>query len=496
MLNNYQLHKNILLSRNVMESMLHYARKMAVESGFASMSSQLLEAADKSPGLNVRNNRIFFDEHLWDETITFIRENTIPGSETGREKNTILNFLTPRPQENNYKIRVNERPSLYSDHRSGVVRPLTREDVIFGTKMIDSLCNSSNIIGNTCGTPQDGHSNLQGIEQYLIGYRYNRNGGTTEVPVPLEVKEEYFSIREIAEEGFNRKNRDFSIWTVSPMRLDADELDEMFAPGQNVKTILVGSMPIMGLTGPVDPVGVYTLSVAEIIGGAAVFHSIFPEARLVVFPHPQAMDLGSGIISFGSPEHNRLEAMKMEFFKHLNLPYMVYRDVMTSSPMPDLVAQSEKMLNIVTGLTQGYTSFSIMPLCADEAWSYVQCLLDIEHIQSALHTHTCCTDADKAKNAFESCKAVIESNFMFGELDDTLMNMMETYRTDGLFKRYFSADQWKEHGFTNYIQVAEDRAHALVEASDYYPDENKLLKMLDVYAGLCRKMGVEPMTLK
>jgi len=37
--------------------------------------------------------------------------------------------------------------------------------------------------------------------------------------------------------------------------LDADDLYLCFKPGINLSSFMVGSMPMMGMTGPVDPVG-------------------------------------------------------------------------------------------------------------------------------------------------------------------------------------------------------------------------------------------------
>src|SRR4030042_6655080 len=135
-------------------------------------------------------------------------------------------------------------------------------------------------------------------------------------------------------------------------------------------------MPMMGMTGPVDPVGVYVQGLGEGLGAAAILHALFPEARAYVYPHPQVMDLRSGHMAFGTVEHARLEMIKMQVMKALNLPYYNLKDIMTSAQMPGSMAQGDKALGFFTGIMAGYRAFNLMALSTDQVWSPVQALLD------------------------------------------------------------------------------------------------------------------------
>jgi len=448
---------------------------MVQEIGIGTSRKDLLERAKGLAGISVHRNRIHIAPEVVNEVI---KENQF-GEEAP---------LAPREHPS---ITVSDYASLFADHRARVLRPLNRSDAITGTKLMDSLTPRW-VTGKSCGTPQEAIPPLQPIEQYLIGFRYSRNGGSTKVPITPEVASFMFEIREIAED-FDRRRRSFSVWVPSPLRLEGNELDELLDSGAQVLSFYVGSMPVMGITGPVDPVGVYTLSLAETLGGAAILHRIFPEATASIYPHPQPMDPHSGLMAFGTPAWNRLELIKKEIFEHLGMPSRS-KDNLTSACMPDAQAQAEKMASISLGVAHGFTHFNLFPLCADEAWSHVQLVFDVEYVHAAWETQKSLTEVNRAEDAFHTLANAVQEKRIVGEMEDTILHLREYY-SRSLLPRMFNSGQWNTRGRTDPLSDAQAYAQELIDKANYAPPDDKFRKILRVYQRACREFGAEPMNL-
>jgi trimethylamine:corrinoid methyltransferase-like protein len=281
----------------------------------------------------------------------------------------------------------------------------------------------------------------------------------------------------------------------SPLILDSDDLYLCFKPGIKLFSLMIGSMPMMGMTGPVDPVGVYVLSLAEVLGGAAILHALFPKARAYIYPHPQAMDLRSGQMAFGTVEHARLEVIKMQVMKALNLPYYNLKDIMTSAQMPGITAQGDKALGFFTGLMAGYKAFNLMPLSTDQVWSPVQALLDIKALSDAWETIQPVEDSEAISRATSTIDEVIQNNCLFAETADTLMNMKLNYQSEVLLRRFQTSETWQNAGRPEELDAIEQKHAELIAQWDYHPSQEKLQKIMDIYHKLCNTFNIEPLKI-
>ncbi len=464
-----------IVSPDCVDAMLSSALRMVQDIGIETSRQDLLERVEDLSGLRVIGNRISVAPGVVRE---IIQQNQFSQSEAAN-----------RPEHPT--ITVSDYAALFADHRGHVLRPLTRSDAIAGTKLMDSLTPRW-VVGRSGGVPQDVAPPMQPIEQYLIGFRYSRNGGSAKIPLTPDVAPYMFGMREIAED-FDRKQRHFSVWVPSPLKLEGNELDELLDSGAQVLSFYVGSMPLMGMTGPVDPVGAYALSLAETLGGAAILHRLFPEAKVSIWPHPQAMDPRSGLMAFGTLEWNRLDLIKKEILEHLGMPPK-YKENLTSACMPDAQAQADKMASIAFGVMHGFTHFNLFPLCADEAWSHVQLVLDVEYVHSAWETQKLTSGIQRAEAAFHTLTTAIRENRILGQMEDTALYVRETYYRSPL-PRLFSSSQWKANGGLNPLADAEAYAQELINQADYAPPEDKLRRVLDVYQRACREFGAQPMHL-
>jgi trimethylamine:corrinoid methyltransferase-like protein len=464
-----------IVSRECVEAMLSSALRMVEEIGIETSRMDLLEKAKGLAGLSVKGNRI----HVLPEVVhEVIQQNQISEAATS-------------VQPEHPTITVAEYATLLADHHTRLLRPLTRSDAIAGTKLMDSLTPRW-VVGKSCGVPQDTIPAMQPIEQYIIGFRYSRNGGSTKVPITPDVAPFMFEIREIAED-FDRRRRHYSVWNPSPLKLEGNELDELLDSDAQVLSFYVGSMPVMGITGPVDPVGVYTLSLAETLGGAAILHRVFPAATASIYPHPQPMDPHSGLMAFGTPGWNRLELIKKEIFEHLRMPPRP-KDNLTSACMPDAQAQADKTASIALGVTHGFSRFNLFPLCVDEVWSHVQLVLDVEYVHAAWETQQPVTGTQRAEDALHTLALAVQENQILGEMEDTILHLRENYSRSPL-PREFSSGQWNIKGRPDLVSNTEAYAQELIEKADYTPPGDKWRKVWELYYNACREFHVDPMDL-
>jgi trimethylamine:corrinoid methyltransferase-like protein len=473
------------MSPECLEAMVSSALRMIEEIGIETNRQDVLERARGLSGLVVRGDRIHVAPGVAREVIEQGKVERLTA-----HKNRV--WPVPDGRVEHPTINVSDRATWIADHHARELKPLTRADVIAGTRLIDALSPRC-VEGTTSGTPQDTIAPLQPIEQYLIGFRYSRNGGSTCVPLTPEAAGFLSAMREVAEEDFDPMQRRFSVWVPSPLKLEGNELDDLLDSGAQVLSFYVGSMPIMGMTGPVDPVGVYTLALAETLGGAAILHRLFPDARASFYPHPEPMDPATGVMAFGTPEWARLELMQKEILEHLGM--VAHRmDILTSACMPDAQAQADKMAALALGVAHGTTCFNLFPLCADEAWSHAQLVLDVEYVHRAWQTRRWTAVVGRAEDAFETVAYAVRADEIVGAMKDTVLHLRENYFRSPL-PRVFTSSQWGDAGRPDPLADAEAYALELIGRADYAPAEDRFRKVVDIYHQACREFGAEPMEL-
>ena len=485
-----------LLNENLVAEMISKAWKIAEIKGMKTRNEDLLRKAVSADTLTVKKGRIFPSSEAIETCLDHIKKNRVPEGDMNGNHHGWQDMIINHFPEARIIIKLTDLPYQYCDFRVRQIVPLTRKHVIEGTKLMHVMSEKKNIKGYTCGVPQDTAGPLKAIEQYIIGFRYNRNGGGTIQSVASGVENEFSEIRAIAEDRENPDERTVMLFSASPLILDSDDLYLFFKPGIRMKAFMIGSMPMMGMTGPVDPVGVYILGLAEVIGGAAILHAMFPEARAYVYPHPQAMDLRTGQMAFGTVEHARLEMMKMQIMEALGLPYYNLKDIMTSAQMPGSMAQGDKALGFFTGLIAGYKAFNLMPLSTDQVWSPVQALLDVEAISDAWKAIQPVEGKDAVSRTEDIISEVIENNTTFAETVDTLMNLELHYQTDMLHKRFQTSEYWQYSGRPEEFDAVEEKQSAMLAQWNYHPSPDKLRRIMNIYYKLCSRYNTDPLKME
>ncbi len=366
------------------------------------------------------------------------------------------------------------------------VRPMTREDVIAGTKLIEVL-GPRGMRSGVPGVPQDVPPELLPIEQFMIGARYARSGGTT----PL--------VSDIATAGIIRDmNRVYgramgaAVWLPNPLVFGGPNVDILWHFRTEVTSAMVGSMPVMGISGPCDPIAVMTFALAETLGGAAIIHALLPAVPVSIFPHPEPGDMRTGALTVGTPEWDLLDLMHRDVLASYGTRWNT-KLLHTSASLPGPQAQAERAMSALSGVLGGYDSFTgLGGLGVDEVWSPAQMILDLDIIGHAARIGRGAVSAPDL--ALDRLPAVVEeavaAELLFAENETTVRNMRAQYFMPRVLQR-LDRSQWVTVHMPDVAHAAADQARALVATYDYEPPQETLAELTVIYERarneLCRR---------
>ena len=261
----------------------------------------------------------------------------------------------------------------YLDAETGETRPFTTEALIKHTKFILQLGEEGVFHGGVPGYPLDVPPRMQLLTSYYIRCCYVRHPGSQGLAASLE--EMRYNI-EIAK-AMGEKHV-FGVEPLSPLRFIGSSVDsvmEFYEPGMGAA---LDTMPIMGITAPMDWHAGWAQSVAENIGGYTLLRlcgveEVFPTFRLFL------PNMATGMAYFTSPKHLMalLTRRKIREFFGLGTDWGELLLVMSKSP--DEQAAAEKMAGCLAGALHGFRHLEgAGALYLDEIFSAQQLIIDIE----------------------------------------------------------------------------------------------------------------------
>lgn len=382
---------------------------------------------------------------------------------------------TPQQAPLGFLCGVDGRPTYIVDDDARTVRPMTRRDVIEGTKLIDVL-HARGVTGSTPGMPADVPLALQPIEQFMIGAEFSREGGASwacDLPTAKIFRE--------MNRVYGRASSSFSVWSPSGLMLGGPELDILWHFRQEARRVSVGSMPMMGLTGPCDYIAVFTLALAEALGAAAILHELLPDATIYVGPHPEPADLRTGIMIFGSPEWDVLDLMHQDVYACYGQCHR--KLLLTSSSIPDAQAIAEHAISATNGMVRGCRRFSpVGQLGLDEVYSPAMLMLDLEILSHAYHatrrpTENTLLDMARLPDLVDE---TIRQGMIFAEHPTTIEMMRGRYHEPALMRR-MNRSQWQAAGCPDIVLDAQAQARRLTAQFNYEPPQDILRELRVIY---------------
>jgi trimethylamine---corrinoid protein Co-methyltransferase len=249
-------------------------------------------------------------------------------------------------------------------------RPLTCDDLVEAARLADCL-RDRGLVGGAPGIPSDVPPPLQQLRQLKITLENGHNRG---VPAFNDL-----AAVELAREMCAVVGTAFhpGVHVVSPLRLEGNEVDTaLHFRGEN-PPLGVGSMPTAGVTAPVQPVGLFVQSMAEVMGGYAVFRLLgYDHASFWMNAYPA--DMRTMNLTFGSPEHILLDLMQLAINAHYSGSAPA-KSLLTMSQLPDMQAAADGAMHTGVLALAGARSFcDAGTLSLDEVYSPEKLLIDLE----------------------------------------------------------------------------------------------------------------------
>jgi len=347
------------LDRAQFQAMHRAALEWAERAGLRVADETIRKRLAGRPGLRIDGDRIY---PATTRIETFLAEH--------RSRHPAL----PPPADCPTVLCSSDRPLYITDGTGGTLRPFTRRDAIDGAKLIESL-RDRGVRGTTTGLPSDVAPLLAPFEQVLIGLRYGRGGASSSHAYDPWYASYMEQIARAQGHSFG-----LHVWVPSPFRLEGNELDAVLAMEGRLDFLNVGSMPLMGITAPMDIVGTWVQALAETLGSATILSDLYPGVPVEFYPHPQAADLSTGGYGMGLPEMHLLDALKSEILPFYGLRPPWAKSAVVGAPVPGVQAQVERTAAYVIGYLHGYREFDMAGIlsCGGDVFSPVQLLLDLE----------------------------------------------------------------------------------------------------------------------
>jgi len=367
-------------------------------------------------------------------------------------------------------IYATDRPLYIVADDDISLRPVTERDAIEGAKLVDVLY-ARGVRGGTIGLPADLPPWLAPLEQVRIGARYSRSGGSTSHGF-TDWHTRYL------EELMRAQGQPFglSVWMPSPFRLEGNELDIVLAMAGHFDSLGVGSMPLMGITAPMDEIQTWTQALAETIGAATILWELFPEVPVDFFPHPKPANMSTGGYGLGLPEMHLMDVLKSAILPFYGLQPPWGKSAAQGAAVHGPQSQMERAFAYLIGYLHGYRAFDMAgALAGGDVFSPVQLLWDVETLSWA-ERFARGAGWDGVFDDLERWIDIASEGGIFAEDPDEVARMRQLYRPSHFFPSTIVA-QHLDHPRD---AIAEARADIkqLIDAHDYEADP-ALLREID-----------------
>jgi trimethylamine:corrinoid methyltransferase-like protein len=363
-------------------------------------------------------------------------------------------------------LYATDRPLYLVDDDGARIRPFTTQDVIDGAKLVAMLYDRG-VRGGVVGLPADLPPAQAPFEQILIALRYGRCGGYTSHGFTAWHARYLEQIMRTQGATF-----DLSVWMPSPFRLEGNELEVVLAMEGRFDSLGVGSMPLMGITAPMNPLQTWIQALAETLGAAAILQELFPTVPVDIFPHPKPADLATGGYAMGTPEMHLFDALKSALLPWYGLQPPWGKSAALGAVVPGPQAMMEHTAAYVIGYLHGYRAFDMAgTLSYGDVFSPVQLLLDLEAVSWAERYARGVEWAPEADD-IDRWARIAAGDGLFADDPDEVARMREVYR----LPRYFTPVTTSGWIDTPRDPIAEAKRDVkrLIASHDVEPDWEKL----------------------
>jgi len=360
------------------------------------------------------------------------------------------------------------------DMETDEVRPITTTDLIQYTKLIHAMNDAGYPIAGSCpGFPQDVPPPLRPLAQYRIGAEYSKFGGSADIPsIPIA---EY--IREM-QQVMGRTFFSLPLYMVSPLRLQGDSLERVLHFWDELSSISVSSMPMIGVSLPIFFPDAFVLAMAEVMGGYTIMR-VMGAANVSFSVNAHPFDMKYTALTFASPEHNLCDLTQMEINRFYGISHPGSRSLRTMAKRPGIQAAAEKSASAVIGALAGSRSFSSGGVMAlDELFSPEQLVIDCEIIAYVKRFIEGYEFSGLRLSIQDIREMSLRGHFL--EHESTRAHYRDIYWMPQLFE-HTMLRQWFDMDEPDLRHRAQAIVHEMIQKHDYQLDESKQRQLNEIY---------------
>ena len=399
-----------LLSREHLDALHGAALQVLDEIGLHVADEACLTKLAGTPGITRRGSRLHFaPEFVAAHVQAMLAATPEPSLDDGDAAPTMT---------------VGGHATHYVDWETDEVIPLTWEACESITRIVDALSDRG-LIGSCPGSPQEVPVGLRQVAQCLIGWENSRHGGTAPA-TSLNAAEFVFEMARAMGAPYG-----VGIHIVSPLRLEGVEWEmaKRFAtrPDGDRVSLSVASMPIMGASAPIHPLGAFTLAVAEVLG-AWLAVKLYLEREYVGFSFDAySMDLSTGAFIYGNPEQKLVDLIKRDVNAYYHA-HKLGRSMYSMAKRPGVQSGAEMAMLATVDALSGQRRFLGCQLAVDEICSPEQYALCLDIMNAASHLADGLEFSEEALGLSAIREAMAEgSGESFLAADTTLRHHREVY---------------------------------------------------------------------
>ena len=401
--------------------------------------------------------------------------------------------LFSHPETSEIHCSAGGYASYTVDMETDEVRPITTNDLIQYTKLIHAMNDAGYPISGSCpGFPQDVPPPLRPLAQYKIGAEYSKFGGNADIPsIPIAeyIREMQQVMGRLLRSSQPSASFSLPLYIVSPLRLQGDSLERVLHFWDELSSISVSSMPMIGVSLPIFFPDAFVLAMAEVMGGYTILR-LMGAANVSFSVNAHPFDMKYTTLTFASPEHNLCDLTQMEINRFYGISHPGSRSLRTMAKRPGIQAAAEKSASAVIGALAGSRSFSSGGVMAlDELFSPEQLVIDCEiiaYVKRFIEGY----EFSRLRLGIQDIREMsLCGNFL--EHDSTLKHYRDTYWMPQLFE-HTMLRQWFEIGEPDLRRHAQAIVHEMIQKYDYRLDEAKQRQLNKIYEHAKCKLKLHP----
>lgn len=140
--------------------------------------------------------------------------------------------------------------------------------------------------------------------------------------------------------------------TLTPLAYDDRQLEAIRAYAETGQPQLVNSLSMAGLTTPVTLAGLVSLQNAEVLAGIVLAQCINPGTPVIYSASGSNCDMGSGLLTIGTPENALVSLLNGQLAKYYQIPCRISGSL-SDSKMMDAQAAYESAITLMAAQMAG-----------------------------------------------------------------------------------------------------------------------------------------------